>query len=160
MFTKLFSRKALLIWGVLFSSLFVVSVVSADTVSGTGWLAASGDGQVVLRGDMGTLHIKGTGTLYFKDAGEVHTPTITGAGKRIELPNGWVQYIGFNGTLHLTEADQAIVRLEGRDIQLYIEGTGDVWLRGRGHYRYNNGNTIISGTWPAAGHSIEIAPAE
>lgn len=156
----LLTKKSVFIMLLLISSFFMVSMVSADTLSGTGWLYAQGNGVVVVKGDVDTLHIRGNGILYYKDAGETDTPTVTGTGRRIELPNGWVQYIGFNGTFHLTDADQVIVRIDGRNIHLYAEGTGDVWLRGEGHYRYHNGEELIKGSWPAEGQSLEIAPAE
>ncbi|KAA3655421.1 MAG: hypothetical protein DWQ04_33585 [Chloroflexi bacterium] len=156
----MFTRKSLLVLAILISSLFAVSLVSADTVSGTGRLHARGNGSIVLRGDVDTLRIHGRGTLFFKDAGETDEPAVTGTGVRIDLPNGWVQYVGFNGTFNLTDADDIVVKLDGRNINLYAAGSGDVWLRGQGHYQYDNGENNITGVWTTEGQAIEIAPAE
>ena len=156
----MFTRKSLLVLAILISSLFAVSMVSADTVSGTGRLYAQGDGLAVVRGDVDVLHIKGRGTLFFKDAGETDEPTVTGNGIRIDLPGGWVKYLGFNGTFHLKDADQVVVKLNGRNINLYAEGSGTVWLRGQGHYQYDNGDNIITGVWHEEGQTINITPTE
>ena len=118
----MFTRKLSLVLAILVGNLFVVSIVSADTLSGTGQVHAQGNGTVVMRGDVKMLHIQGRGSLFFKDSGDVDEPVVTGTGHRIDLPNGWVQYIGFNGTFHLSVADDVIVKLDGRNINLFVEG--------------------------------------
>ncbi|MCP5094893.1 MAG: hypothetical protein GY943_05005 [Chloroflexi bacterium] len=153
-------QKILLVVGLLFSSLFIVSLVSADTISGTGWLTAHGNGEAVIMGDFRAMHITGNGVLLFKDLGETDTPIVTGYGRKIELDNGWTKYVGFHGTFHLTNADNVIVRLEGRDIHMHLVGSGEVWLRGEGHYRYGSHDGGIEGNWQADGTSIDVAPVE
>jgi hypothetical protein len=152
---KLFSVTALLI-----GTLFMASMVSADTITGTGWLTAHGSGEAVIMGDFRAMHITGNGVLLFKDAGKPDTPIVTGYGYKIELPNGWTKYVGFHGTFRLTNADNVIVRIEGRGIHLHLVGSGEIWLRGEGHYRYGSQGIEVEGAWQAEGATIDVVPEE
>ncbi|PID85421.1 MAG: hypothetical protein CSA11_07720 [Chloroflexi bacterium] len=149
-------RNLTIITLLLLSSLMLVGVVSADTVRGEGWLQAQGAGVTTVRGQVDVLEIGGHGALWYRDRGEVDEPVVTGEGRRIEHDNGWVQYVGFNGRFQLTDADDVFVSLTGQGINLYAEGQGTVFLRGRGTYTYGSGETTTNGHWSINGRSLEL----
>ncbi len=149
-------RTFFVLLAVLAASLLLVTAVSADTVAGTGWIRAQGNGRAALHGNVANLYLSGDGVLWFKDRGDVDEPIVTGDGRRIEHPNGWVQYIGFNGTFHLRAADRVSVILRGRDINLFAAGRGVVHLVGSGTYTVGSGETILHGTWPEAGQTLDF----
>ncbi|WP_420628326.1 hypothetical protein [Candidatus Leptofilum sp.] len=148
MLQSLLKKKAVWIVMILLGSLFVVTAVSADTATGTGWVEAHGSGVAGLKGNIDRLHINGHGVLYYYDGGQTDTPHVTGVGRKIELPNGWVKWVGFHGSFHLEDADHVKVVLHGRDIDLYASGTGSIWLRGHGTYTHGRADgTIVHGLW-------------
>ncbi|NHZ72070.1 MAG: hypothetical protein GWP17_03180, partial [Aquificales bacterium] len=49
-----------------------------------------------------------------------------------------------------------VVRLTGKDINLYAEGQGGVFLKGRGTYSFGNGDMIRRGNWPVNGRSLNL----
>ncbi len=153
-------RTILVLLVVMAASLLLVAAVSADTIAGTGWIRAQGDGQAALQVKLGTVHISGDGVLWFKDEGNPDVPTVTGYGRRIEYPNGWVQYIGFNGSFHLSEADEFAVILRGEDINLFAAGRGRVYLEGHGRYIIGHGTDTVSGTWSEKGETLNLSPNE
>ena len=137
-------------------SLFLVGSVQADTIAGRGWLRARGQGLAEMKGQVHTLTISGNGTLWYLDEGEPDEPVVTGKGERIEHPNGWVQYVGFDGTFQLQGADNVTVKLVGTQIELFVVGKGVVHLRGHGVYVYGNGQHIVRGHWAANGQTLDI----
>ena len=149
-------RKLTIIGLLLLTSLLWAGVVSADTIIGRGWIQAQGNGIARLKGDVHTLEISGNGSLWYLDRGEEDVPVVTGEGRRIEYANGWVHYVGFNGRFQLTDADAITVHLAGRNINLYAEGQGGVFLKGRGTYSFGNGDTISHGNWPVNGRSLGL----
>ncbi|VAW42401.1 hypothetical protein MNBD_CHLOROFLEXI01-3587 [hydrothermal vent metagenome] len=157
MLKRLMQKKAVWIVMMLLGSLFIVTAVSADTLIGTGWVEASGNGVAGLKGNLDTLRISGSGVLYYWDGGETDIPEVTGVGRRIELPNGWVKWVGFNGTFSLDDADHVKVALHGRDIDLYAAGTGTVWLRGHGTYTFGSADgNIVRGAWDSPDSTNEM----
>lgn len=157
MLQGLLNKKAVLVVLLLLGSLFAVSAVSADTLTGTGWVEAHGSGVAGLKGNVDRLTINGNGTLYYYDGGETDIPEVTGIGRRVELSNGWVKWVGFHGTFHLENADHVKVVLHGRDIDLYVSGTGSIWLRGVGTYTHGRADgTIVHGTWQPLNSTGEI----
>lgn len=141
---------------VLAASMMFTAVVSADNLSGTGWIRAEGDGRAALQGDARTVHLSGNGILWFKDEGEVDEPTVTGYGRKIEYPNGWVQYIGFDGQFHISDADQITIVLVGKNVNLFAVGQGRVYLEGEGHYIVGHGPHMIRGEWALSGTTLEL----
>lgn len=158
MLKRLMQKKAVWIVMLMLGSLFVVTAVSADSATGTGWVEAHGSGAAGLKGNIDTLRISGNGVLYYYDGGETDIPEVTGVGRRIELPNGWVKWVGFNGTFSLDNADHVKVALHGRDIDLYAAGTGSIWLRGHGTYTHGKADgTIVHGMWDSADSTSKMA---
>ena len=151
-------RTILILLVVMAASLLMVAAVSADTIAGTGWIRAQGDGRAALQVKVGTVHITGDGVLWFKDEGRPDVPTVTGYGRRIEHPNGWVQYIGFNGSFRISEADEFTVILHGEDINLFAAGRGRVYLQGHGRYVIGHGPVTITGTWSEKGETLDLSP--
>jgi hypothetical protein len=157
MLKQLMQKKAVWIVMMLLGSLFVVTAVSADSATGTGWVEAHGSGVAGLKGNIETLRISGDGVLYYYDGGQTDIPEVTGVGRRIELPNGWVKWVGFNGTFSLNDADHVKVVLHGRGIDLYAAGTGSVWLRGVGTYTFGSADgTIERGVWDSPDATREM----
>lgn len=153
----MYKKKSLWIVLLLLASLFIVTAVSADYAEGTGWIEAHGSGVAGLKGNINTVRISGSGTLYYHDGGETDTPTVTGVGRKIELPNGWVKWVGFHGTFSLQDADHVKIALHGRNIDLYASGTGSVWLRGKGTYTIGHPDgTITHGIWDTPDSTNEI----
>ncbi len=153
-------RTTILILVVVMASLLMVAAVSADTIVGTGWIRAHGDGSAAIEGYAANITISGNGTLWYKDEGEEDTPTVTGEGVRIEYPGGWVQYVGFHGTFSVEDADQITVILDGFKINLFAAGRGVVHLRGHGGYTVGHGSHIIHGNWAENGRAIEFGSSE
>ncbi len=141
---------------VLAASMLFTAVASADSVAGTGWIRAEGDGKAALQGDARTVHLSGNGILWFKDEGEVDEPRVTGFGHTIEYPNGWVQYIGFAGEFHLSDADDITVVLVGKNINLFAAGQGRVYLEGEGHYITGHGPHVERGEWSPSGNTLDL----
>ncbi len=157
MLRGLLKKKAVWVVFLLLGSLFAVTAVSADTLTGTGWVEAHGSGVAGLKGNIDRLTINGNGTLYYYDGGETDVPEVTGIGRRVELPNGWVKWVGFHGSFHLENADHVKVILYGRDIDLYASGIGSIWLRGVGTYTHGRTDgTIVHGTWRPLNSTDEI----
>jgi len=119
----------------------------AQSGGGTGTLTASGDGLAGLRGN-GTVTISGNGILWIRDHNGDATIQVSGSGFRRELPNGWIRYVGFNGSATVS-GSLITVALSGYDISLQATGTGRFVLRGNGSYTVQkDGTVIMSGVWP------------
>ncbi len=138
-------------------TLTAAAVVSADSVAGKGWIEAEGNGRACMTGNADAVTISGNGVLWYFDGGEEDTPVVTGEGFRQEFASGWVRWKGFDGEFSLTDADEIIVCLRGKDVQLRAEGTGVVTLTGRGHYETGGeGVPETAGRWTQAGVSIPL----
>ncbi len=149
-------KKLFVVLALLLAGLAAVTAVSADVVSGIGWLEAQGDGTARVNGYVKSLRIKGNGVLYYRDGGEEDAAEVTGYGRKIDLPNGWVKYEGFHGAFDLKDADQTTVILHGRNIGLQAIGRGTVWLKGRGTYTYGARDGIVTGDWSLDGQTFHI----
>ncbi|MCP4418286.1 MAG: hypothetical protein GY805_16820 [Chloroflexi bacterium] len=162
MLKRVMQKKATWIVMMLLGSLFAVTAVSADsaTETGSGWVKAHGNGVAGVKGNIDILHITGNGILYYYDGGQTDIPEVTGVGRRIDLGNGWVKWVGFHGSFHLEDADHVKVALHGRNIDLYASGTGTIWLRSYGTYTHGNGDGIfVHGIW-AAPEATDEMPLE
>jgi len=133
-------------------TLSVAAVASADTVSGSGWLHAEGAGRACMTGNADSLAISGTGVLWYFDGGEEDTPLVTGQGGHREFASGWQRWKGFDGTFSLKDADEIIVCLRGRHLNLDVAGWGAVRLTGHGSYETGHD----SGRWSLFGKQIEL----
>ncbi|NIM93608.1 MAG: hypothetical protein GTO18_07840 [Anaerolineales bacterium] len=134
----------------LLAAMVLPVVAFAAGGGGTGTLVAYGDGTAGVRGN-GEVKITGRGVLYIKDhAGDANIQ-VSGTGKRIELPNGWIQYVGFNGKAYVA-GSLISVGLKGSNIALHATGTGRFILWGNGTYEVNG----TSGRWTEPGVVLEL----
>lgn len=120
------------------------ATAAPNEVWGKGSLIADGDGIAVLKG-RGVIDLSGNGVLWVKaEPGAVIE--ITGYGHKQVFPDGWEQYIGFNGTAHIV-GSRLHVNVAGVSIRLGATGQGTVWLWGHGSYQRGGSN----GGWDASG---------
>jgi hypothetical protein len=133
---------------------FMPQTAYAEGGGGSGSLIAEGDGLAGLRGN-GEVTISGAGILWIRDLGGDAVINVTGKGRRIELPSGWIQYIGFNGEAHVS-GSQITVALSGVNIHLEANGTGQFLLRGSGWFQVGDS---IRGEWTSAGQVLELSPS-
>ncbi len=153
----MWKRMTILALIALLLTMAVATAVSADSVIGSGWLEADGDGRACMTGNAETLLLSGQGVVWYFDAGEVDEPVITGQGVRRDFASGWVRWKGFDGTFTLSDADEIIVCLRGKDIHMHVAGTGAVKLTGKGHYETGAEDVpTIDGLWTATGRVIEF----
>jgi len=143
-------------------TLILASVVYAEGVRGTGELRAWGNGLAGVRGDIEEITISGNGTLFIRDRGGDGEWTVSGAGRRRDLPNGWIAYYGFNGDVE-AHGSQITVLLNGYDIDLQATGTGAALLYGEGGYatRRGDGPWSVELSWLSELKTIQLqAPAQ
>ena len=133
-------KKVLFLLAVLVvASLVFASMASAETAEGTGTLEAQGDGLAGLHGT-GWMRVSGNGVLWVKGAEHI---AIEGQGHKKVFPDGWTEYIGFNGTARIRGRLVSVI-LAGERIDLYAIGSGRVILWGKGTYEING---LITGRW-------------
>lgn len=113
--------------------LLFIGQASAVEVVGTGSLIAHGSGVASMTGSGRTV-LEGSGELIFHDQEADSTIEVTGTGKRFDLGNGTVVYLGFNGKVSIYGTTYH-VRLAGADVKMAAHGSGTVILKGNGHYR-------------------------
>lgn len=127
----------------------------ARSGGGTGRLTASGDGLAGLRGD-GTVSISGNGVLWIRDHNGDAVIQVSGSGVRRETANGWIRYVGFDGSATVT-GSLVTVALSGYDISLAASGTGKFVLRGDGSYSVEkDGVAIATGAWTESAEVMTI----
>jgi hypothetical protein len=121
-------------------SLIIVltSAAYAADMRGTGELHVWGDGMAAVRGDIETT-ITGNGILMIRDHGGDGEWTVSGTGRRRDLPGGWTIYLGFGGTVE-ARGSRISVLISGYDIDLRAEGTGAAILYGEGRYETRHGD--------------------
>ena len=151
-------KKLVVLFVVLLTvTLSVAAVASADSVSGSGWIDAQGDGRACMSGNAESITVSGQGVLWYFDGGEEDTPTITGQGVYRQFANGWQRWKGFDGVFSLTDADEVIVCLGGEDVHLLAEGVGAVQLRGEGSYETGSDDAPpFNGRWTLTGLNIQL----
>ncbi len=119
---------------------------SAD-LSGTGKLTASGDGKATMSGDMEAKISARGGILTITDYDGNAEVDVTGYGTKEDIGDGVVRYSGFDGNADISGSSVTVVIL-GDDIELTVEGTGSVILRGYGTYTVEkDGKHISSNDW-------------
>ncbi len=119
---------------------------SAD-LSGTGKLTASGDGKATMSGDMEAKISARGGILTITDYDGNAEVDVTGYGTKEDIGDGVVRYSGFDGNADISGSSVTVVIL-GDDIELTVEGTGSVILRGYGTYNVEkDGKHISSNDW-------------
>ena len=127
-------------------ALFVPQSALAQSGGGAGTLTASGNGLAGIRGD-GTVTVSGNGILWIRDHAGDASVNVSGSGEKRELPNGWIQYIGFQGQATVS-GSWLTVALSGYDIHLQASGAGKYILRGNGTYSVErDGLIVVSGAW-------------
>jgi len=121
-------------------ALFVLADTDAAIGAGQGFRIIRGEGSVCAAGN-GMVQFHGTaslvaqvkrGQLIISD--ETAVVEIRGNGIKHTLPNGWVLYQGFNGSVHL-EGEDLFGQIIGRGVRMKAEGRGIIMLVGRGLYR-------------------------
>lgn len=144
-------RVLVLVSLLLLLSLGFTAAAEAAEVEGTGRIWAKGAGYARIKGD-GVVNIVGHGAavVWIKGA---DTLRAIGDGRRWELPNGTVVYAGWQGLIH-AEGDSLSIRMLGGIIEFIAEGTGWVYLRGRGDYIVNG----EFGHWTLEGVRLALAP--
>ncbi len=143
-------QKILVVFGVMMILVLAfASVASADTVSGYGWLKATGAGTATLH-MTGEVNIEGhgAGVITVRGAEVVHAE---GKGRRTDLPDGSVILRGFQGRVHIVGKNMT-VRIVGGKIDFTAHGFGTVTLKGHGHYETRHGR----GTWGVNGIDVAI----
>ena len=119
---------------------------SAD-LSGTGTLTASGNGVATMSGNMEVEISAHGGILTITDYDGNAEVDVTGYGAKEDLGNGAVRYSGFDGTAGIS-GSSVTVEILGDDIELTVDGTGSVILRGYGTYDVEkDGRHISSNDW-------------
>jgi len=153
----MWKKLSFLMLTLVLATLLTAAVASADAMAGNGWIEAEGNGRACMTGNADEVVISGNGVLWYLDAGEEDTPEITGQGFRQEFASGWVRWKGFDGEFSLTDADEIIVCLRGKDVHLRAEGTGAVALTGEGSYE-TGGDDIDPGWgyWTLSGVNIQL----
>ena len=153
----MWKKLSFLMLALVLATLLTAAVASADSVAGKGWINAEGDGRACMTGNADVVTISGNGVLWYLDAGEEDTPEITGEGFRQEFASGWVRWKGFDGEFSLTDADEIIVCLRGKDVHLWAEGSGAVALTGEGSYETGGeGVDPTQGYWTLTGAKIQL----
>jgi hypothetical protein len=140
-------------------AMLTATVYAAD-LRGTGELHAWGDGMAGVRGDVETT-ITGNGLLMIRDHDGDGEWTVSGTGRRRDLPSGWTIYVGFGGTVE-AEGSCITVLLSGYDIELWAEGTGVALLYGEGgyHTRHGDGDWANERPWPDEVDAVRLADGE
>jgi hypothetical protein len=132
---KMFVLMAVLV----IASLGVTSVASAQSEDGMGTLNAEGDGFAGLHGT-GYIRVSGNGVLWVKGEEFIE---IRGDGHKKVFPDGWTEYVGFDGAARIRGQDVSVL-MAGEGIDLYAIGTGRIILWGEGTYEING---LITGRW-------------
>ena len=153
----MWKKVTILVLALVLVTMSMAAVASADSVVGSGWLEAEGQGRACMSGNADAITISGNGVLWYFDGGEEDAPAITGEGVHRQFASGWQRWKGFDGTFSLTDADEVIVCLRGEDVHLLAEGTGVVQLTGEGAYETGSGDAPpFNGRWTLTGVNIQI----
>jgi len=121
------------------ASLGFASVVSAQSDNGMGTLNAEGDGFAGLHG-AGYTRISGRGVLWVKGEESIE---IRGDGHKKVFPDGWTEYVGFDGAARIRGQDVSVL-MAREGIDLYAIGAGRAILWDEGTYEING---LITGRW-------------
>jgi hypothetical protein len=123
-----------------FLALFVLADTDNAIGAGKGFRILRGEGSVCAAGN-GIVQFHGTASLVAQVkkgqlivSDETAVVEIRGNGTKHTLPNGWVLYQGFNGSVHL-EGEELFAQIMGRGLRMKAEGQGIMMLVGRGLYR-------------------------
>ncbi len=124
-------------------SVLAPTYASAQTTGGgTGTLTANGKGVAWFHGN-GTITVSGNGVLRIRDYAKDATMDVqaTNGAKRV-FGNGWIRYVGFQGTATVTGSN-VYIELGGGNVTLTANGSGKYVLRGTGTYS----TSTQSGMW-------------
>jgi len=144
--TKMFVVSIILVLAFLATTAFTPAAF-LQPVAGkeTSAFIATGDGVADVRGNL-QLRARGSGVLWVHDEAGDASIIVTGKGKKIDLGNGWTEFIGYNGEAAI-KGSKVTVSLNGVNIRFEVSGTGGFILRGRGSYHKSR----FFGSWPATG---------
>ncbi len=130
-------------------ALLTAVAVGAEQAEGTGSLRAIGAGVARVEGD-GTVDIRGlgVGTIWVRNAQHL---TAAGRGIRWDLPGGDVYFVGWSGHVEAS-GEGLVVNMMGSLIEFKANGSGTVFLRGRGRY-WKQGQ---EGLWSRDGITVPL----
>jgi hypothetical protein len=136
----------------------LTSAVYAADLRGTGAVHAWGDGIAGVQGRV-EVTVTGNGILFIRDRAGDGEWTVSGTGRRKDLPGGWTMYIGFSGTVE-ARGSRITVLMSGYDIDLRARGTGVALLFGEGRYRTRHGDGPWSSErpWPSDVKAVRLNP--
>lgn len=148
-------KKKLVVMAVLALVVILVfpAVASAEILRGDGSITARGAGVAIVHG-AGEVEITGhgIGIVHVRDATRLEA---SGAGYRRDLPGGGAVFMGWRGEIHAA-GTELTVRMCGGLIEFTAEGSGWVFLRGRGTYEING----ESCEWSAEGARVALGEVE
>ncbi len=137
------------------SALAAPQTALAQSGGGAGTLTASGDGLAGIRGN-GTVTISGNGILWIRDDGGDALINVSGNGRQVELPSGWIRYTGFHGQAQVS-GSKITVALSGVGIKMQATGTGKFVLRGSGSYSVEkDGEIVMTGVWAETAEVMKL----
>jgi len=147
-------KKLVLVIALTLVALVVFPVVaSAETFEGEGSITARGEGVAIVYGE-GKIEIigHGIGLVHVRNATRLEA---SGRGYLRDLPGGGAVFMGWRGEIHAAGTELK-VRMCGGLIEFTAEGTGWVFLRGRGTYEINGG----SYDWSTEGARVSLGEVE
>ncbi len=147
-------KKLLLVVVLTLVALLVFpAIASAETFRGEGSITARGVGVAIVHGE-GEIEITGhgIGLVHVRNAESLEA---SGNGYRRDLPGGGAVFMGWRGEIRVA-GTELTVRMWGGLIEFTAEGTGWVFLRGRGTYEIN-GETL---DWSAEGARVVLGEVE
>jgi hypothetical protein len=146
-------KSVIVLAGLLVLTLLFTSTVSAEEISGTGTIWATGAGLAILRGT-GEVDVQGhgVGIVWVKSA---ETLEASGEGYRWQIPEtGATVFLGWSGSIYAS-GHEMTVWMAGGLIEFTASGTGKVYLRGRGTYNLNG----HEGAWNPMGELLQLPAA-
>ena len=148
------NKKLVLVIALTLVTMVVFPVAArAEVFEGEGSITARGVGVAIVQGE-GEIEIigQGIGIVHIRDATRLKA---SGNGFRRDLPGGGVVFRGWRGEIHAA-GTEVKVRMYGGLIEFTAEGTGWVFLRGRGTYEING----ASYDWSTEGARVSLGEVE
>jgi len=129
------------------------AVASAEILEGEGSITARGVGVAIVHGE-GEVEITGhgIGLVHVRDATRLEA---SGSGYRRDLSGGGAVFMGWRGEIYAA-GTELTVRMCGGLIEFAAEGTGWVFLRGRGTYEISG----ESYDWSTEGARVSLGEVE
>jgi hypothetical protein len=148
-------KRRILLIGVLalVALLGFATAVSAKTIRGEGSITARGIGVAIVHGD-GEVEItgQGRGIVHVEGAARLEA---RGAGFRVDLPGGGAIFSGWRGRIYAAGSELTVWMCGGM-LEFTAEGTGWVFMRGRGTYEID----AETYDWSADGARVALGDVE